>query len=290
MKKLSPQIKGAIFATLAALSMSTSMSLAKNLDKELPTSLIVFVRSLFGLMFFVPFLVKNRAEFVRSTNHRLQFIRVIFVVSSMLCTYYTYRHLPIAFATSIGMTSALFTTVFSAIILNDKIGIHKWMVIFVGYCGVIMVIKPTSYVIDFAVLVAIMANIFAALAIISAKVLSRSDSTVTIMFYSNIGITLLSFVINSYNCGWQSLNTNEIGILLLTGAFGITTQFCSLTALKYGSPSFLAPFEYTRMFFAVVIGFIIFHEVPPILVIVGSLLIIISTYVLTYLEQKNQKG
>ena len=280
------KIRGAILATAAALSMSISMSMAKQLDHDIPTSLVVFIRSSFGLLFFIPLLIKNKSQIIKTRQMHLHILRVVIVVGSMLCTYYTYRHLPIAFATSIGMTGALFTTILSAIILKDKIGMHKWLLLIIGYSGVILVIRPQSFILDVAIIASLMANIFAALAIIISKIISRHDSTLTIMLYSNIGITLVSALFNSYTAGWHldMLYTKDILILLSTGFFGITTQLCSLTALKYSSPSFLAPFEYTRMFWAVLIGLVVFSEIPNIYVILGSIIIICSTYFLTYLE------
>ena len=67
-------------------------------------------------------------------------------VLAMLCTYYTYRNLPIAFATSIGMTSAIFTTALSGLILKEVIGYKKWGLVILGYIGALIVIKPTSFI------------------------------------------------------------------------------------------------------------------------------------------------
>ena len=278
------KIKGAVLATLAALSLSLSMTLARQLDKEIPTSLIVFVRSCFGLLFFIPFVIKNRTQSFKTSKLWLHILRACFTVCAMLCTYYTYRHLPVAFSTSLGMTGALFTTILSTIILKDRIGKWKWAVIFIGYAGVILVIRPTSYILDFAIITALLANILASCSIISAKILSRTDSTITIMLYSNIGITIFSAMLNSY--GLHMLEMRDIIILAGTGLLGITTQLCSMTALKFCQPSYLAPFEYTRMFFAVLIGFFIFSEIPNTYTIIGSIIIIGSTYLLTCIEKK----
>jgi drug/metabolite transporter (DMT)-like permease len=202
----------------------------------------------------------------------------------MLCTYYTYRRLPVAFATSLGMTGALFTTILSSIILKDHIGFWKWVVVFIGYLGVLLVIRPTSIMLDLAVITALLANIFASSSIITAKILSKTDSTITIMLYSNILITIFSLILA--NGSWQVLEAKDLVILSLTGLLGIITQFCAMTALRLCDPSFLAPFEYTRMFWAVWIGFVVFQEVPDSYGVIGSIIIISSTYLLTYSEKK----
>jgi drug/metabolite transporter (DMT)-like permease len=286
MKKIftNPKINGAMLAILAALSMSLSMALAKHLSKDIPTSLVVFVRSCFGMLFFLPLLLRNMEQGFKTNKLWLHILRACFTVCSMLCTYYTYRHLPIAFATSLGMTGALFTTILSWAVLKDHIGLAKWLVILVGYCGVILVIRPTSFLLDFAIITALLANILASCSIISAKILSRTDSTITIMLYSNICIVIFSGILNSG--GWQVLSSQDLILLAGTGLLGVITQFCSMSALRFCQPSFLAPFEYTRMFFGILIGFFIFQEIPHLYAIIGSVIIIGSTYFLTKVAKK----
>jgi drug/metabolite transporter (DMT)-like permease len=286
MKKIftNTKINGAILAILAALSMSLSMTLAKHLSNDIPTSLVVFVRSCFGMLFFIPLILRNMDQGFKTTKLWLHILRACFTVGAMLCTYYTYRYLPVAFATSLGMTSALFTTILSWAILKDHVGITKWIIIFIGYCGVILVIRPTSFLLDFAIVTALLANILASCSIISAKILSRTDSTITIMLYSNICIVIFSGILNTG--GWQILRIQDLMLLAGTGLLGIATQFCSMTALRFCQPSFLAPFEYTRMFFGVLIGLFIFQEIPSLYSIIGSIIIISSTYFLTKIEKK----
>jgi drug/metabolite transporter (DMT)-like permease len=70
------------------------------------------------------------------------------------------------------------------------------------------------------------------------------------------------------------------------GALGTIVQVCTITALKYSTPLFVAPFEYTRLIFATVIGFVVFREIPDIYTVVGSIVILFSAYMLTRLGYK----
>lgn len=280
-----PTINSAILATLGALSLSISMSLVKHLNPTIPTTLVVFIRTCFGLIFFLPILIGNRKAIVKTKKLPLYVVRIVLTVCSMLCTYYAYRNLPIAFATSIGMSGPLFTTILSIILLKERISFYKWLVIILGYIGVIVVIRPVSFFLDLGTASALLANILAASSIIIVKILSRYDSTITIMLYTNIGIALVSFLFNIQ--GWQLLGLKDFILISFMGILGITTQFCSITALKHSSPSFVAPFEYTRIFFAIFIGLIIFHEIPDIYTVFGSAAILSSAYIITYLDSKN---
>ena len=282
-------INGAILAILAALSFSISMSLAKHLNTDIPTTLVIFIKSCFGLFFFSVLLIKNKILDVKTKKLPLHILRIILNVGGMFCTYYAYRNLPISFATSIGMTGPLFTTILSIIILKERIKFWKWILIIWGYIGIILVIRPTTMVLDIGMLSALLANILAACCIIIVKTLSRYDSTITIMLYSNVGITITLFLLNTH--GWSKsldiLDITDVVILSLTGLLGVFTQFCSFSALKHSKPSFLAPFEYTRIFFAIIIGVLVFQESPDLYIIAGSIIIVSSTYLITHLENNN---
>jgi drug/metabolite transporter (DMT)-like permease len=128
------------------------------------------------------------------------------------------------------------------------------------------------------------------LAIITAKTFYlRTDDTKTIMLYSGMGIVILSGIFHDYTA-WHMLTFYNFLALFGTGVFGVTAQYCLITALKISQPSFLAPFEYTRLIFGSLIGFFIFYEIPDLYVIVGSLIIIFSTYLITIMETHRTKN
>ena len=212
----------AALAIIGVLSLSVSMSVAKQLDASIPTVMIVFVRSGFGLLFFIPILIKERHSISRTTNVPLHITRIILGVLAMLCTYYTYRNLPIAFATSIGMTSPIFTTALSGLILKEVIGYKKWGLLILGYIGALIVIKPTSFILDVAIVTALLANLLAAICVIIIKILSRKDSIITIMLFGNVGIFITSCAISIAQ--WHALTIYEVALLSITGALGLITQ------------------------------------------------------------------
>ena len=277
--------KSAALAIIGVLSLSVSMSIAKQLDTNIPTVMVVFVRSGFGLLFFISILIKERSSLSRINNIPLHIIRVTLAVFAMLCTYYTYRNLPIAFATSIGMTSPIFTTALSGLILKEVIGYKKWGLVILGYIGALIVIKPTSFILDTAIITALLANLLAATCIIIIKILSKKNSIVTIMLVGNVGIFTVSFLMSLVQ--WHPLTAYDMGLLSLTGALGIITQLCLNILIKRTSPSFVAPFEYSRMLFATVIGFVVFNEIPAISTIIGVSIIIASTYTMLMIKNKS---
>lgn len=246
--------------------------------------MIVFSRIAFGLIFFTPFLLQAKVSDFKTKRLPLHILRVVFTCGSMLCTYYAYAKLDISFATALGFTAPLITTVFSIVFLGESVQWDKWLVIFMGFTGVIVIAHPTNFPFHAAVIVALAANLFASSAIISLKKLTRTESVLTIMLYLNV----LSFItIGSVATHVFELPTiYELYLLGLLGAFASFSQFCYAQALKNGNPSVVAPFEYSRLVFAIPIGYILFGELPTTQTLIGSVIIIASNLMLTYRETR----
>ncbi|MHA7877596.1 MAG: DMT family transporter [Bacteroidota bacterium] len=281
MKNIStPAIQGAILATIAALLMSVLMAIAKKLPEEIPTSLVLFIRSLFVLLLSLPLLARSPKSALKSDQYLLHGLQIVLGVFATLCTYYTYRHLPVTLATSLGMTGALFTTLLSVIILKDSVDRIKWLCILAGYLGTLCIIQPGAISFEKGMITALLANLFAGFGTIISKILSRSVDKLAIIIYNTLGMTII-FGCLSYP-HWYLLNQQVLLVLACMGALALSAHYCYLTALKKASPSFLAPFEYTRLIFAFVIGFVLFRELPNLYTILGSIIIVGATYIITY--------
>ncbi|MBN9413317.1 MAG: DMT family transporter [Candidatus Paracaedimonas acanthamoebae] len=272
---------------LWALSFTTAMSFVKIVHGEIHSLMILFLRCFFGFLFFSPFVVKGGISNLRTKRPFLHGIRVILTCTGMFCTYYAYRHLPLATASAIGFTSPLFTTIFSFLFFKEHISYKKWMVIFAGYLGVLIILRPFSLHLDNAMYVALLANAVASGAIIVAKRLSSTESTVTILFYTNIATFLLSSFAVLWV--WQTPDIREILILACVGLAGILSQFFYIKALQLGKPSFLAPFEYTRLLFAIVVGTLFFQESLDQWSLMGAFVIIFATFFLSRMEMHPEK-
>lgn len=280
--RLSPKLIGAGFMLLWGIAYSMAMTLAKSLSPEVGSIMVLFMRYFFGLVFFSPFILQAGPKIFITNKPFLHLLRVLFVIGAMGCSYYAYRNLPLAFATSIGMTAPLFITVMSFLLLRDRVSLAKWLAIIVGYFGVIVMVRPHEVAMSSGVLVSLFANLFAAFVIICTKVLSRTERTVTIMFYTN---TVTTFVVGLVALSvWKTPTLQDLLTLMMIGAMGVLSQYCSVTALRYANPSFLAPFEYTRLCFAVPVGYLFFQEAPSLWTLLGSFIIIGATYALTRLE------
>jgi drug/metabolite transporter (DMT)-like permease len=277
--KLPPKFIGAAFMLLWALSFSTAMAFAKTLSPDVDSVVVLFMRYFIGLVFFTPFIINVGLKGFTTRRPLLHLVRVMCLGATVACTYFAYRNLPLALATSIGMTGPLFTTMLAMLILRDRVSLAQWGLIFLGYAGVLIAVRPHEMAISIGVWASLAANVLAAFSNICVKILTRTERTFTLMLYANTATTFIAGLV--VILFWKTPAFWDLMSLIAVGGFGVFSQFCNISALRHANPSFLAPFEYTRICFAIPVGYIFFDEVPNTYVIIGSLIIIAATYGLT---------
>jgi len=262
---------------------SITMALVKCLENT-PTTTVVFVRFLCATLLMIPFLLKQGKALVRTERLPLHLLNVLFRCGAIGATYYVYAKLPLAFATALGFTGPMIAVLLALFILRERVGWQKWLAIILGYGGVLIMVQPEHAVITFVVLIALFDNLCAGMLRIVSKKLMTTDSPLQIMVYTNV----LCFLVSACVIGfvWQTPPVHDWSILVAIGLGGTLSQFAYIKALQFGQVSLVAPFEYSRLLFALPIGFIFFQEVPTSWQITGSLIIVACSAFLTWYTVK----
>lgn len=287
--------KSIILMLVWCLTYTCAVSCVKLLDNQINIFVIVLIRSLFGLIYVLPWTYLENKYVLKPQHPILLLIRSLFSCLALCCSYYAYTHLSLALATSIGLTVPFVIAILAQIILKDKISYIQWISITIGYLGVLIMFPPVLVEINSGLVAALCASFFAGCFIIITKIISKSEKTITIMFYTTLYsiiftglLTILSIVIFNSNFSvftqahikpyWLVPSTYHFLVLMLIGGFATFSQFIYILAIKHTSPSLLAPFEYTRLIMAIAIDFAFFNEVVALSTIIGSIIIIASNY------------
>lgn len=235
---------------------------------------IVFIRVLCGFLIIMPFIfrgVKHKQPL--KTSHPWTHGFYAFATGlSMLCTYYAYMNLPLAFATAIGFTSPLVTTVLAIIFLKEKVTVGRWLVLAFGYVGVLILIHPSNAPFSWAIVVALVANLAASCATITLKNLSRTENNLQILLYSNSMMIL--FIGGIVLFAWSDLSRSDFFLVACLGAIATFAQYCFIRGMRLGMASVVAPFQYTRLVFSIPFGVVLFHETISFQTLMGACFII----------------
>ena len=268
-----------LVGTLGAAFMATGV---KYLSKDLNPFTICFFRCLVGLIIILPFVAQNKFKALKSKNIKLQFIRSFINVISMITWFTAIGIMHLEKATALGFTTPLFTTILAVIILGEVIRKHRIAALFLGFLGVLIIIRPGYLPLDFGTLLMLTASFSFSIVLIMVKKLSDIDSSLTIIFYHLLFMTPLTFIVAIFF--WEGINFSQFLIFILMASAGLISHWCLAQAFKLSDTTFIMPLQFTKLIWASIIGFYIFSELPNIWTWFGGIIIFVSVIYITYRE------
>lgn len=191
-----------------------------------------------------------------------------------------YARLPVVEVTAIGFLAPLITVIFAAIFLRERVRIYRWSAVIVGFLGAMVMVAPylgvTAYVVTeemfLGAIFAVLNAVCAAGAMTQIRRLQETETTASIVLYFSLFVSLAGLLTLPF--GWRVPQTSyEICMVLLMGLIGGFGQILHTSSFRYASPSLLAPFEYTAMIWAFLIGYFFFGELPTVYLVTGALII-----------------
>lgn len=235
---------------------------------------IGFARALFGLIVILPFAWQAGWEALKTSRPVLQVSRGFTGSLAMLIGFWAIVHLPLADVTAISFANPLFLLVLAALFLGEKVRARRWTATAVGFIGVLIMVRP-GLDMDPAMLVALGGTALVAISVILIKTMAKNDNPMTLLLYFGIFSTAISAVPAALV--WQDPTLAETVFLVITGICGTAAQSCYIRSFAAADASLVAPFEYTKLIFAGLFGFIFFLEVPDGWTILGAAIIVAST-------------
>ena len=270
-KILGPNIRGAIWMVLAVIILTGMFAVAKHLMQTLPMLEVAMFRFLMSLFFFLPWLMRNGFSVLKSDRPFGHFWRSFFGATSLLAGMYAIHHLLLADATVLTFTIPLWSIILAALFLGERVRLKRSLATFIGFAGVILVVKPQSGI-EPATLVALLAAILASCAITTMKDLTRTEPSNRIVFYFLLYGTIILGIPTLYI--FQIPTMTEWLWLGLLGFFGSTGQYCLTQAYAAGDMTIIAPLDFTRVIVAGIIGYLIFDEIPDAWACTGAIIVI----------------
>ena len=275
----------AIGATLFGSFMGAGVKL---LSSDLHPIIICFYRCLMGLIIITPFVARNNFQALKTDNMRLQILRALINIISMICWFSAIGMMHFEKATALGFTTPLFTTVLAVLVLGEVIRFHRTAALLLGFVGILIIIRPGYVPFEFGTILMLIASFSFSFVLIFVKKLSATDSSLTIIFYHLLYMTPAFFILSLFY--WENINFNQLIIFILMGTSGLLSHWCLAQAFKFSDTTFVMPLQFTKLIWASLIGLFIFSEQPDIWTWVGGIIIFISVVYITYREAFKKKG
>ncbi|WP_380055042.1 DMT family transporter [Falsihalocynthiibacter sp. SS001] len=272
-----------ILYKLASVTTFVAMaSCIKFTEGTVPPGELVFFRSFFALPVILGWLIWQKQLSVGLTvqNPMGHVWRGLVGTTAMALTFAGLTLLPLPEFTAIGYTTPLLVVIFAAMFLGEQVGIFRLSAVFVGMIGVMIVLAPRFSAFGngladsegLGALLVLMGACFAALAQVFVRKLVQTERTSAVVFWFSITATVLSLFTLPF--GWVWPSSSSLFFLILSGILGGFGQIFLTTSYRISDASLVAPFEYSSMIMALIVGYFLFNEVPTIAMLSGAGLVI----------------
>lgn len=274
----------AILLKLAsALLFALMQAIVRSLGESVPLGQVVFFRSAFALLPVVlMFVWQGQMWAAIHTNRPFgQIWRGTISVAGMFLNFAALARLPLVDATAISFAAPLITVAFAAIFLGERVRIYRWSAVAIGFIGVLVMLWPHF---DFAHLMVAgstataigaacaMASAFtSAGSVIQTRLLTSTESTSSIVFYFSLICALAGLL--TWPLGWITPDSRQLVLLIALGVLGGLAHIFLTESYRHATASTIAPFDYTTMLWAFVLGYVLFGEVPTKYVFIGATIV-----------------
>jgi len=244
----------------------------KWLTAEIAVLQILFLRSLFGLVFLSASTVFS-GERISLTVDRpwLLAARSGINILGWVLFFYGLKYLPLATAVALFFSFPLFLAIISVPLLGEKVGMRRILAIIVGFVGVLLITNPASGISVPALLMLGAALGWAIVAGLT-RILGEKENTSTMLFYTLVGFVFILLVPQYWI--WSALELDDYLLVTAVAFFGVVAQFSVTKAYAIASPSLIAPFEYTALIWSAALGYLVWGDIPDLYAVTGAVLII----------------
>ncbi len=288
-------LRGIFYKILSVLIFVAMATCIKAASGHVPPGQTVFFRSLFAIPVILGWLFwqHDLAQGLKTSNPMGHVWRGLVGTTAMGLGFAALGLLPLPEVTAIGYAAPVFSVIFAAMFLNERVRAFRLAAVALGMVGVLIILAPRLSVVSLeeadkleaiGAFLMFMGAIFMALAQIFVRKLVGQESTAAIVFYFSITATLLSLLTIPF--GWVVPTSTELALLVAAGLLGGIGQIFLTNSYRHADTSVIAPFEYTSMLLAVAFGYWFFWEIPTTNTLYGVILVIIAGLIIIYRESR----
>jgi drug/metabolite transporter (DMT)-like permease len=265
-----------MFMSICAFSL---MDIIVKWSVDFPIGQVLFFRGFFGIIFYFFVIPKERFHnFYHTERPGLHSLRCISGLIALVAIFIALRELPLATVVSISFAAPIFTTIFSIFLLNEKVGIYRWLAVFIGFIGIVIITEPGISELNIYYIFPVIFCLGLSYVAITIRQLSSTEPVWLISFYFSLSITLLSFL--TIPQGWVMPSLDHFMLLSFIGIFGGVANLWLSQSYKNSEVSLVTPLKYLALVFAIIFGYFIWGEIPTVKTLAGAFLVITSTLII----------
>ena len=267
----SARLAGIGLMLLGVFMFSFGDALGKFMVATYSVGQLLWLRACAALLVLLPIVWKQRAAFGHFERPWLQLLRVMLSTLEVVAFFLAVVYLPLADVITYYMACPIFVTALSAIVLRERVGWRRWSAVLIGFCGVLIALRPSTQTVSWPALIALGGSVsFAFLMLITRSLRSTPDIVLATTQFA--GTFTLGALMSPF--GWVTPDLGSLGLFAAAGCVSVAALLCVNRSLKLAPASVVVPYQYSMIVWAVMFGYVVFGDVPQVSTIVGAVIII----------------
>jgi len=255
---------------------------------DYPMGQVLFFRGFCGIIPILFLIPKDRYfDFYKTSRPILHFKRCLAGLIALISIFIALRNLPLATVVSVTFAAPIFTTIFSIFLLNEKVGLYRWLAVLVGFVGIIIISEPGFNSLNLYYIYPIIFCLGLSYVAIAIRKLSSTEPVWLISFFFSFSIMLLSFL--SFYQNWILPSLIDLILLSMIGILGGLANLWLSQSYKLSEVSLVTPLKYLALVFAIIFGYFIWNEIPTFKTLLGAGLVILSSFIIFRREMSLKK-
>ena len=286
--KLPGNVRGAGWILLASLAFSAMGVCMKLLGQTLNVWVMVVLRTLVALAVIAPMALRTGPRALATRHLPIHLLRSFLGMGGLVSFYLAVTHLELALATALFFSRVLFMIVLAALFLGEIVRWRRTAATLLGFAGVLVCVAPGEAGFEPWTVAPLVGACFAAGVSTTVKRLTRTDEPITIMLWTYLMMGSMALV--PALLAWRTPTATEVALVVAMGICSALGQGAMVLGLRAGEATAVTPFEYSRLVYATIFGFLVFAEVPGPRTWIGAAIIAASTIYIAYREARLRRG
>lgn len=266
---------GILCMVVGSALLTMNDAILKWLTADYPIGELLFLRGLFVSIPITIFAWRDGGlSALRLARPAGPILRASLVVVAAFLFITGLSHLPLADAYAIAFAGPLFMTLLAVVFLGEQVGWRRWLAVFVGFLGVLVIIRPTGAGLGLVALLPLGAAIFGALRDVVTRHISTRESSTAILAVTTLAVTLAGLVTLPF--GWRVPTVQDVAFMAMSGLLVGSAHFLLIEAVRLAEVGLVAPFKYSALIWSIILGFFIWGQLPDFWTLVGAAIVISS--------------
>jgi drug/metabolite transporter (DMT)-like permease len=268
------RLRGILLFSAGFGVLATMSALVKYMAQTYPLTEIIWARYFFHAALMLVVFAPRAMTLLASRRKGVQVVRGLLTLGGTLVGFAAYSYLPLAYVSAVVFTVPLLVTALSVPMLGEQVGIRRWAAVLVGFCGMLIVVRPGAMAFEWILLLPLGVVVINAFYQITTRIVRDAADAVTSLFYTAAVGAVLTLPMLWFGWTWPDWQ-GWVGLVAI-GFMGGAGHYLLISAFRFAPVSVIAPFNYTELFWSVAWGFILFNDLPDLWTWVGVAVIMAS--------------